>query len=64
MPVPTYHTDYHPFHEAIIGFAQYARSYDLNVGLEEAQEALKIASLGMIGKKNEFKYGLKSLFCC
>lgn len=64
MPTPAYHTDHHSLHETILGFAHYARSYDLNIGLEEAQEALKIASLGLLGKRNQFKYALKSVFCC
>lgn len=64
MPAPAYHTDHLPIQEAILGFAQYARTHNLNVGLMEAQEALKVASLGLMGKKNEFKYALKSIFCC
>ena len=64
MPIPAYHTDHHQLHETILGFVHYARSYDLNVGLLEAQEALKVAAFGMMGEKEQFKYALKSIFTC
>ena len=64
MPTPAYHTDHHQLHETILGFVHYARSYDLNVGLLEAQEALKVAAIGLMGEKEQFKYALKSIFTC
>ena len=49
---------------AILGFTQYAREHELNVGLQESLEALELASLGLITHKDQFRYALKSLYCC
>jgi uncharacterized protein with von Willebrand factor type A (vWA) domain len=49
--------------QSILGFAAYARSNELNVGVREAQEALAIASTGLIADKEVFRYALKSVFC-
>lgn len=49
--------------QAILGFAAYARANELNVGIREAQEALAIASRGLISDKEVFRYAVKSLFC-
>ncbi len=62
MSTPSYR-DYRDLTESIIGFADYARSSNLNVGIREAQEALKVAALGLISDKTLFRYALKSIFC-
>ena len=49
--------------ESILGFAAYVRANELNVGIREAQEALVVASLGLVGDKECFRYALKSVFC-
>jgi uncharacterized protein len=49
--------------QSILGFAAYARANELNVGIREAQEALTIASTGLISDKEIFRYALKSVFC-
>ena len=64
MPAPAYHTDHHELSQAILGFVHYSRAHDLTVGLEEAQEALKAASLGLLGHPFQFKSALKAIFCC
>ena len=49
--------------QAILGFAAYARANELNIGIRESQEALAIASKGLINDKGIFRYALKALFC-
>src|SRR5260221_3890528 len=49
--------------QSILGFAAYARANELNVGIREAQEAMVVASLGLIADKECFRYALKSVFC-
>jgi uncharacterized protein with von Willebrand factor type A (vWA) domain len=49
--------------ESIVGFAEYARANELNVGIRETQEALLIASAGLLPDKVVFRYALKSVFC-
>lgn len=61
MP-PNYHT--HPtITHSILGFAEYARASDFHVGIRETNEALCVASLGLIADKNLLRYSLKSIFC-
>jgi len=59
---PNYRS-YESISQAILGFTDYARANELNVGIREAQEALTIASTGIILDKEIFRYALKSLFC-
>jgi uncharacterized protein len=47
----------------LIGFAQFARSNGLNVGVEETFSALRAFDLGVYRDKKVFYYGLKALFC-
>jgi len=61
--MPVSYRDHANITEAILGFAEYARSHDMNVGIREAQEALRVASLGLIQDKKYFRYALKSVFC-
>lgn len=61
MPAPCYR-DYESITQSILGFAEYARANELNVGIREAQEALTLASLGLIEDKTSFRYALKSVF--
>ena len=61
MTVP-HHLHYTNLTEALLGFAAYARSCELNVGVRESQEALLVASLGLIADKNLLRYSLKSIF--
>ena len=49
--------------EAIIGFVHYARQEGLMVGVQECQEALRVASLGLLQQKNTFAYALRAIFC-
>lgn len=49
--------------QAILGFAAYARANEFNVGIRETQEALAIASKGLINDKEVFRYALKAIFC-
>jgi uncharacterized protein len=49
--------------ESIVAFAQFARSHNLNVGLQETQDALLAARELGIADRNIFKYALKALFC-
>ena len=56
-------TAHHSLSESIIGFAQYARSQGLKVGIGESKEALKAAEYGMIFHKDRFRFALKALFC-
>ena len=62
MAAPCYR-DYKSITQSIIGFADYARAHELNVGIREAQEAIKVASLGLMEDKTSFRYALKSVFC-
>jgi uncharacterized protein len=59
---PNYQS-YETITQSILGFAAYARANELNVGIREAQEALAIASTGLMGDKEVFRYALKSVFC-
>lgn len=52
------------FTRTIIGFAQFARSRGLNVGVEETFSALRAMELGLFVEKATFYYALKALFCC
>ena len=61
MP-PNYHT-HTTITQSILGFAEYVRAYDFHVGIRETQEALSVASLGLIADKNLLRYSLKSIFC-
>lgn len=59
---PNYQS-YESIAQSILGFTEYARANELNVGIREAQEALRLASLGLLADKQVFCYALKSLFC-
>ncbi|MBO0934110.1 vWA domain-containing protein [Fibrella aquatilis] len=49
--------------EAIVAFAQFARSHGLNVGIQETQEALLAAGNGLLVSRLSLKFSLKALFC-
>ncbi|MCU0394755.1 MAG: VWA domain-containing protein [Chitinophagaceae bacterium] len=49
--------------EGIVAFAQFARSHGLHVGIQETQDALQAASLGLLDDRNLFRQSLKALFC-
>ncbi len=49
---------------SILAFAQFARGHGLNVGVQEALDALEAARYGMLNDPTTFRYALKSLFCC
>lgn len=61
---PIHHTDYSNVSQAILGFIHLARQHDLNVGLSESLEALRVAALGLLREKDTFFYALKSICCC
>ena len=50
--------------DSIIGFVQFARTNGLNVGIQETQEALLAAQYGLLANREQFRYSLKSIFCC
>jgi len=58
-----HHLQYTTLADAILGFAGYARSCDLNVGVRESQEAIQIASMDLLENKSQFRYALQSIFC-
>lgn len=58
-----HYTDHTTFMEALLGFGQFAREYELNVGIRENQEALLTTLTGLWGADEAFRYALKSLFC-
>jgi uncharacterized protein len=49
--------------ESIVGFSQYLRVSGLNIGIQESQDALLAAKMGLLENKTAFKYGLKAIFC-
>src|ERR1019366_3484421 len=49
--------------EAIVAFAQFARSHNMNVGIQETQDALTAIREIPVTNRNAFKYALKPLFC-
>jgi uncharacterized protein with von Willebrand factor type A (vWA) domain len=49
--------------EAIVGFAQFARSHGLNVGIQETQDALEAARCSLMVDRLNLKYALKAIFC-
>lgn len=49
--------------ESIVAFAQYVRSQGLNVGIQETQDALNAAVLGLMTDRAQFKQAMKALFC-
>lgn len=49
--------------EGIVAFAQFARSHGLNVGIQETQDALQAAELGLMPDRDRFRQALKSIFC-
>ena len=62
MPFSSYRA-YQSVTQSIIGFVDYARVHELNVGIREIQEAIHAASMGLIEDKTSFRYALKSIFC-
>jgi len=54
---------YETFAEAFLVFTQLCRSNDLKVGIHENIEALSGATFGLVNKRKQFKYALKSIFC-
>ena len=49
--------------EAIVAFAQFARSHHLNVGIQETQDALQAIKFAGFHDSQTLKYVLKPLFC-
>ncbi|OIN57535.1 vWA domain-containing protein [Arsenicibacter rosenii] len=49
--------------EAIVGFTQFARQNGLNVGIQETQEALHAARIGLLAERIDFQHALRLLFC-
>ncbi len=49
--------------ESIVAFAQFVRSHGLNAGIQETQDALHAATLGLLADRDSMKYALKALFC-
>ncbi|MEM8887876.1 MAG: hypothetical protein AAGD28_07805, partial [Bacteroidota bacterium] len=43
---------------------RFARFNGLNVGIQESKEAVLAADSGLLEDRTQFRYGLKSLFCC
>jgi uncharacterized protein len=49
--------------ESIVAFTQFARSFGMNAGIQETQEAITCANEGLINNRDNFKYALKAIFC-
>lgn len=49
--------------EAIVQFAQFVRSRGLNTGIQETQDALRAAETGLLTNREQFRHGLRALFC-
>ena len=49
--------------EKLIGFIQYCRERQFTITPQQSTEAFSLVQLGLILDRNQFKYGLKSLFC-
>ncbi len=49
--------------ESIVGFAQFARSHGLNVGIQESQDALNAANQSLLASRTSLYYALKAIFC-
>jgi uncharacterized protein with von Willebrand factor type A (vWA) domain len=49
--------------EGIVAFAQFARDHGLNVGIQETQDALRAAGLGLLVNRDVFRASLKAMFC-
>jgi uncharacterized protein len=59
---PNYQT--HPtITQSILGFSEFVRAHDFQVGIRETQEALSVGSLGLIADKELLRYSLKAIFC-
>ena len=64
MSEDPHYTQYDGLVSSILGFAEYARSHGLNVGMNESMEAIHAAEKGLIEDKESFRYALKAIFCC
>jgi uncharacterized protein len=49
--------------ESIVAFAQFVRSHGLNIGIQETNDALKVADLGLFLERKPFKNALRAIFC-
>jgi uncharacterized protein with von Willebrand factor type A (vWA) domain len=49
--------------ESIVAFGQFLRSHNMNVGIQEIQDALTAVKELDITNYNTFKFALKPLFC-
>lgn len=49
--------------ESVVAYAQFLRMHGMNIGIQETQDALRMACSGILINKSQFKYGLQSLFC-
>jgi uncharacterized protein len=49
--------------ESVVSFAQFCRTHGLNIGIQESQDALQVANLGLLLNKVHFQHSLKSIFC-
>jgi uncharacterized protein len=49
--------------ESIVAFAQFTRSHGLNIGIQETQDALQLAALGLLTDRKNFQISLRTIFC-
>lgn len=56
-------THYDSFQEALTGFTALCRDYELKVGLNHIQEAIKLCESGFAQDQSTFQFALKSLYC-
>jgi uncharacterized protein len=49
--------------EGIVGFSQYLRDQGMNIGIQESQDAIHAGDAGLLASPQQFRYGLKALFC-
>jgi len=57
-------SDHHNITGSILGFTEFIRSQNFNVGLDESNDALTVARDGFAREKLIFKYALKAIFSC
>ena len=64
MPEYNHLSNYQDITEAIIAFGQMARDNGLNAGIMETMEVIELASTDLIANIENYKYGLRSIYCC
>lgn len=58
-----HYTEHNNFTEAFIGFSEFGRAHNLQIGIHETKESMITATKGLWGEGPYFKYALQSLYC-